>query len=215
MRAWLVIALVQVASPALAQVAPTAITSVEEMHRACRESRERTRPVLYAIELERFAFGAWLEDDGVLLVDTRRNLSAFDGRVSLLPAGLETIALQADQAAADRLRAATGTRLRIGFFLGFDEPERDPCLVRSAAAVTIVRFELAYAELLDARGQSIARSDTDRLRAWADDAQALAHRTRRKATGHQFDRNTAACCRSHGKRRNPWRPSQSWPRWSR
>jgi hypothetical protein len=42
-------------------------------------------------------------------------------------------------------------------------------VVRNEHAVTIVRADLAYAELVSARGARLARVETDRLRAWSDD----------------------------------------------
>ena len=55
----------------------------------------------------------------------------------------------------------------MGFFLAFDGGQA--CLVRPAAAVTTVRIDVAYVELLNGRGQVLAREDTERLRAWRDD----------------------------------------------
>ena len=46
-------------------------------------------------------------------------------------------------------------------------------MVRSAHAVTIVRADLAFAELVS-EGRALARTETDRLRAWLDDQEGLA-----------------------------------------
>src|SRR5690606_15665394 len=114
---------------------------------------------LYVMEVE-YRLGVHREDRGLLYVDTRRNLRAMEGRVSLLLSGLEAIAFEADAERASALREAArgGARLRVGFFLGFDEPSRQPCLVRGRHGVTIVRADLAYAELISAAGDRLART---------------------------------------------------------
>ncbi len=147
--------------------------SIAAVHTACREARSQPRPQLHVIEVES-RLGAYRSERGLLFVDTRRNLRAFDGHVSLLISGLEPVAFEVDEAEAQRLRAATDARLRIGFFLGFDDRMRQPCVIRNAHAVTIVRADLAFAELLSAEGERLARTETERLRSWLDDRRANA-----------------------------------------
>lgn len=153
-----------------------ALTSVEAFHEACEDVRARVHPVLYTVSIDAgWRFGR--HRDGLLFVDTRRNLNALEGHVSLLLSGLEPITFEADEERAGALREAArgGATLRVGFFLGFDDSRRQPCVLRNAHAVTIVRADLAYAELVR-DGESatvIARAESDRLRAWNDDREAL------------------------------------------
>lgn len=147
-----------------------ALTSLTEVHEACESTRERMRPALYEIEVD----AGWRlgrQHDDHVAVDTRRNLRALEERVSVLLSGLEPVAFEASRPEAAAMREAqeAGARLRLGFFLGFDDPGRQPCLVRGAHSVTIVRIDLAYAELVSSADESIARAETDRLRAWNDD----------------------------------------------
>ncbi len=168
------IASVALALPAVAR-AEEALTSLDAVHEACEASREQVRPHLYTLEVS-YRLGVHRADQGRIYVDTRRNLRALEDHVSMLLSGLEPIAFEADadQARALREAASSGARLRVGFFLGFDDPGRQPCVVRGAAAVTIVRADLAYAELVTSEGERLARTETDRLRAWLDDQSDLA-----------------------------------------
>jgi hypothetical protein len=122
-----------------------------------------------------YRLGRYDEEDGRLYVNTRRNLRALEGHVSLMLSGLEPIAFEVPDAEVSALRSAAsgGAVLRVGFFLGFDDSTRQHCVVRSAHAVTIVRADLAFAELT-AQGRALARTETDRLRAWLDDREGLA-----------------------------------------
>jgi hypothetical protein len=149
------------------------LASIDAVHEACEAARENPRPRLYAIEVD-YRLGRYDEENGRLRVDTRRNLTALDGHVSVLIASFEEVAFEAtpEQASTLREAARSGAKLRIGFFLGFDDPMRQPCLVRGAHAVTIVRADVAFAELVSGAGERIARTDGDRLRAWLDDARA-------------------------------------------
>lgn len=151
------------------------LATIAAVHGACERARERTAPRLYVIRVE-YALGRFDEEEGRLHVDTRRNLRALDGHVSLLLSGLEPIAFDADADAARALREAarSGAVLRVGFFLGFDDARRQSCVVRGPHAVTIVRADLAFAELVTANGERLARTETDRLRAWLEDRAALA-----------------------------------------
>lgn len=151
------------------------LSTLSAVHEACESSGEQTRPRLYVMQVE-YRLGMHRADRELLFVDTRRNLRTLEGHVSLLISGLEPIAFEADEERARALReaAGSGARLRVGFFLGFDEPSRQPCVVRGAHAVTIVRADLAYAELVTSGGEQLARVETDRLRAWLDDQGDLA-----------------------------------------
>jgi hypothetical protein len=117
-----------------------------------------------------FSLGAYEEEGAFLPVDTRRNLEAFDGAASLFPAEMEPIGFRAGPERARRLQRAArqGARLRVGFFLGLDNRDRSACLVRSAFAVTTVRMEVAFLELVGRDGRLLARQGTDRLRAWLE-----------------------------------------------
>ena len=129
---------------------------------------------LYVMQVE-YRLGRYDEEDARLYVNTRRNLRALEGHVSLMLSGLEPIAFEVPDGEVSALRSAAsrGAVLRVGFFLGFDDSTRQHCVVRSAHAVTIVRADLAFAELT-ADGRALARTETDRLRAWRDDQEGLA-----------------------------------------
>lgn len=162
--------------PATAAADARTLGSLDAVHDACGEARDAQRPALYVIALDPgWRFGAHRRRAEELPVDTRRNLAALDGRVALLLTGLESPAFEADEARARALRQAAraGATLRLGFFLGFDEPRRQACVVRNRFAVTIVRADLAFAEVVGGDGERIARADTDRLRAWLDDQEEL------------------------------------------
>jgi hypothetical protein len=149
------------------------LTEIAAVHEACEGAREGLRTPLYVMRVE-YRLGRYDDEDARLYVNTRRNLRALEGHVSLLLSGLEPIAFEVPDEAVSALRSAAsrGAVLRVGFFLGFDDSTRQPCVVRGAHAVTIVRADLAFAELT-ADGQSLARTETDRLRAWLDDREGL------------------------------------------
>ncbi len=139
---------------------------------ACHASAQPGPRHLYVVTVGpgHWSFGAYDGDDGLLPVDTRHNLRIFGGAAELYPSGLETIGFIASHARARELgRAAGGASLRVGFFLGFDDPDCTACVVRSVAAVTTVRMDTAFLEMLDSRGQVLAREDTGRYRAFRDD----------------------------------------------
>lgn len=166
------LALLLCALPASAAAQGRALESIDAVHEACAEVREVETAHLYVVEVEPgWRFGPVRE--GVLTLDTGRNFNAFDGHVSLLVPRAEHVGFEVSEEEAARLRRANA-RLRIGFFIGFDDSTRQPCLVRSRFAVTIVRADLAWVELVDGSGERLARADTDRLRAWNDDREALA-----------------------------------------
>src|SRR5688500_13992900 len=146
---------------AQADVRGAPLASLEEIHRACRRARDGGPPELYVVTLGsgQWAFSTYLFEDEFLPVDTRRNLRLFDGAAEVLPSGLETVGLGVDEERAEALRAAhqSGARLRLGFFLGFDDPARTSCLIRPAAGVTLVRADVAYVEVIDARGRVLER----------------------------------------------------------
>lgn len=171
-RAWTwaalsLIAASTVATGALAQ--ERVLEAVEEVHGACRRSEAPGRRELLVLEVPIFRFGTYDPDDERLPVDTTRNLRALGGAVEVLPAELEEIAFVASPSQALRLRRHARA-LRVGFFLGFDG-RGQACVIRSAVGVTLVRAELAFAELVDAQGGVAAREDTERLRAWLDDTE--------------------------------------------
>lgn len=164
------------ALPAGAQAHATELTTIDEVHEACRAARDDRAPRLYAMTVEPGWRFEPARGDGIVAVDTRRNLSALDGKISLLPARLEpVIALEDDAGDRERaLRAASEeAQLTLGFFLGLDEPDRMPCVVRNAHAVTIVRFDLAYVEVRSPDGP-VLRHETERYRAWDEDRARLA-----------------------------------------
>lgn len=163
------LSLVSWASPAFAE---RPLSDLDAVRAACRESEGEGRRELYSVEVPRFRFGAPEEDEpGRLFVDTARNLRALNGALELFSAGLEPIGFAARGARSTQLQEGAA-RLRLGFFLGFDGTGQ-ACVLRSAAGVTTVRMDLAFAELLDARGRVIAREDTERLRAWSDDLEEV------------------------------------------
>ncbi len=173
LRPLLALLALQVAVPLnVAQADGRALESLDSIHEACADAREQVNRRLYVVEVEEgWSFGALV--DGHLAVNTGRNFRALDGHVSLLVPRTEELAFEATPEEVSRLRGAHG-RLRVGFFLGFDNRSRQPCLVRNRFAVTIVRADVAYLELVDERGVRLARAETDRLRAWSDDQDELA-----------------------------------------
>lgn len=159
------LALSMLTLPTLAS-AEVQVESLETLHDACRSAPRRDRAVLYTTQLENFRFQAHDAQSGVLAVDIRRNFRILEGAAELFPSGLESISFPATRDRAGELRRY-GRKIRVGFFLAFDGGQA--CLVRPAAAVTTVRIDVAYVELLNGRGQVLAREDTERLRAWRDD----------------------------------------------
>ncbi len=166
------------ALPAAAQ--DEALLSLQAAHEACEVARDGEHDHLYSILLDPgWRFGGVdteLGEDGsvvsaFLAVDTRRNLRALRGRVEALPAGLETIGFIASEERALELEAAraAGASIRLGFFLGFDEPARSACLVRGSHGVTTMRVDVAFLELVQPDGTVLAREDTDRFTSWSDD----------------------------------------------
>lgn len=161
-----------VPSGAFAQTSP--LGALSAVHDACASIGQSRHADLYTVDVDpgwRFESA----EEGTLYVDTRRNLTALDGQVSILVSGFDPIGFEADGEQVGRLRdlQEAGARLRLGFFLGFDNPTRQPCLVRNEHAVTIVRADLATAELVSSTGEVITRAETDRLAAWQDDHDAL------------------------------------------
>jgi hypothetical protein len=178
MRLWPIAALVSVCSlPASVRADAVRLDALPRVHEACLSARQRTRPRLYVMDVEPgWRFGRRRSNAGVLPIDSQRNLVAIEGRVSILFSGLETVSFEAaseEAAAALREAAGAGARLRVGFFLGFDDPGRQPCLVRGAHSITIVRADLAFAELVSSTDERIARTETDRFVAWSDDIEQL------------------------------------------
>ena len=175
MRPWLpgslLLALVGAASPALAQSGDRALTSLDAVQSACRAAdQDGNTTSLYSVTVD----NPWRfdeRDEDFLPLDTRRNLRAFSGSVELLPSHMEMIGFVASTARGAELEAArsSGARLRVGFFLGFDDPERSSCLIRPRAGVTLVRMDVAFVELVDGSGRLVAREDTERYRSWHDD----------------------------------------------
>lgn len=158
------------AAPARADERP--LVDLDAVHAACRASEGGVNAELYSVLIDApWRFGS--ADEEFLPVDTARNLRAFSGSVQLLPSRMEEIGFLASEERAATLEAARaqGASLRVGFFLGFDDPERSSCLVRPRAAVTMVRMDVAFLELVDADGGVIAREDTERYRSWHDDAE--------------------------------------------
>ncbi len=145
------------------------IGDLSGLHEACRDSELPGRRKLYAIDVSQARFEPYYEDEGALLLDTRRNFRVLRGRAEIFASNLETIAFVANSERATELERR-GRKLRLGFFLGFDGSRR-PCLIRSSVGVTMVRADLAFVELLDEQGAVVAREDTDRLRAWQDDVE--------------------------------------------
>jgi len=171
MARWLAAVAFICAVPASARADAEVLDSLEAVHEACGSARDAGRARLFEIEVE----GGWrfrTARDGVLVVDTGRNFRALDDRVSLLVPREEHLGFEVADG-GEALRRAAG-RLRVGFFLAFDDRHRQPCLVRNRFAVTIVRADVAYLELVDGSGARLARTETDRLSAWQDAVEDLA-----------------------------------------
>ncbi len=174
------------ATPARAGEA-VALADIAAVHRACRTASGPGARSLYAVDV---AAGSWrfgglqlneiassdasevtVAEGGTLFVDTQHNLRIVGGRAELLPAGLEAIGFTVSRERARLLEQArgAGATLRVGFFLGMDGRDGTLCVVRSAVAVSLVRAEVAFLEVVSADGRVIAREDTERLRAVRDD----------------------------------------------
>jgi hypothetical protein len=151
------------------------LESVAAVHDACRASDAGRHDVLYSVLLDAPArlepTPGDEEGETVFAIREARGLRALGGSVQLVPADLEMVGFVAGEARARSLEVALarGARVRLGFFLGFDQPERRACLVRPPQSVTAVRADVAFVELVDPDGSVVAREDHDRLRAWADD----------------------------------------------
>ena len=161
-----------VAQPAAAQ-GRTELDGLGAVRRACGRARRPGRRLLYSIIVPagRWTFGGDRAEDGLLRVGGPANLSALGGAVELVPSGLEDFGFVARPAQAETMRAQQENwDLRVGFFIGFDNHDRSLCLLRPAAGVSIIRADIAFVELLDSSGAVAARQDTERLRAWLDDA---------------------------------------------
>jgi hypothetical protein len=166
------ILVVALAAPvARAQTGDRQLGTLDAVQSACRAADEDgNTSTLYSVTVD----NPWRfdeRDEDFLPLDTRRNLRAFSGSVELLPSHMEMIGFVANDTRAATLQAArtSGARLRVGFFLGFDDPERSSCLIRPRAGVTLVRMDVAFIELVDASGGLVAREDTERYRSWQDD----------------------------------------------
>jgi hypothetical protein len=166
------------AVPAFAQDQP--LLSLSDVQAACEAATEGENARLFSIVVApSWRFGTLeleLADDGSvasssLPIDTRRNFRALGGHVEAMPAHLETMGFVATESRAAELEAARqgGALLRIGFFLGFDDPRRSACLVRGAHGVTMLRMDVAFLELIRPDGTVVAREDTDRFASWSDD----------------------------------------------
>ncbi len=172
MRSSVAVAVLVLAFAAPARADELPLTDLAGVHAACRASEGGVNAELYSVIIDApWRFGD--ADVDFLPVDTARNLRAFRGSVQLLPSRMEQIGFVASEERAATLEAARtqGAALRVGFFLGFDDPERSSCLVRPRQAVTTVRMDVAYLELVGADGAVIARDDTERFRSWQDDAE--------------------------------------------
>lgn len=153
------------------------LASVGELHRACRASERPGRRQLHVLTVHSgdWQFSRYMRGDRFLPVDTHRNLRALNGSVELFTAGFETVGFGArgDRVQELRTAAEAGAHLRVGFFLAFENLSRRACLIRGATVgVTAVRIDLAFSELVDAEGAVLAREDSERYRAWADDDEA-------------------------------------------
>lgn len=158
---------------ALAQASDRTLGTLDALQTACRAADAGDNDTLYSVSIDApWRWGTRAEEEEFLPVDTRHNLRAFSGSAELLPSHMETIGFVANDARSAELSAARegGARLRVGFFLGFDDPERSSCLIRPRAAVTLVRMDVAFVELVDDQGHVLAREDTERFRSWQDDA---------------------------------------------
>lgn len=174
MRAGLAVVLSLFCSAAMARASEGEnIENPGRMRAICRAETLPGPRQLYVIELPANAYrlSSFDAEEGLLPIDTRRNLRLFRGAVELFASGLEPIAFALPAEEASRVREAQkgGARLRLGFFLGYDAPSARACMVRPAAGVTIVRMDLAYAEIVTSGGDVVARRETARLTDWRND----------------------------------------------
>ena len=168
------------------------LRDIAAVQRACRDATGPGERALYSVAVPREqwrfggmqlnevansdATGVTMAESGTLFIDTQHNLRIVDGHAEVLPAGLEPIGFTVSRERARLLeRARTdGASLRLGFFLGMDGRDGTLCVVRSTAAVTLVRAEVAFIELVSASGAVVAREDTERLRSLRDDTDQAA-----------------------------------------
>jgi len=152
------------------------IEDVAGLHRACRVAEARSAEELYVVDFSpaQWRFAPYSHGEGMLPVDTRRNLRFLGGSAEVFPSRFEAIGFRASAERATELRSAKGATLRLGFFLGYDDPRRRACLIRPAVSVTTVRVDVAFVELLDAKGEVLARDDTSRLKRWRETTAASA-----------------------------------------
>ncbi|MFW6049974.1 MAG: hypothetical protein ACODAU_02300 [Myxococcota bacterium] len=176
MRGWAMaagMATVLFAGTVAASERESVISDRRALAKAChRAERPARRHRLYMVEVPSFRLGRYDAVEGLLPVDTRRNLRVLEGTAELFPADLSPIGFEVSAERAARLRRAVakgGVRLRVGFFLGFDDRGGTVCLMRSRFGVTTVRIDPAFVELVGKGGKRLARQTTDRLRAWLDD----------------------------------------------
>ncbi len=161
------------AGPLQAQRAHT-LTNLSAFQAACRRAALPGVRELYTVDVQSADWRLGPDREaGFVAVDTSRNLPLFNHHAEVFARGLESLGFAAsgERAIAIRNAARAGAVLRIGFFLGFDEPDGTPCLVRPAAGVTVARIDLAFVELLDRTGELVAREGHDRFRAWADNVE--------------------------------------------
>jgi hypothetical protein len=160
-------------STALADAGAQPIDSLEIMHEACSGAGTASRPGLWVVQVDAgdYSLDAYDSEERFLEVDTRHNLRVLGGRARIFPAHLEPLGFPVgpSEAAALDHEVRRGAALRVGFFLGFDDPRRRACLVAPAGGVTQVRFEMAFIELRDSEGELVSRTEGDRLHAWSDD----------------------------------------------
>jgi len=161
--------------PLAASAQDRQLEALTAIHGACASAEAGHNDVLYSVMLDGPTQLEVIEGDEegevVFAVTGVRNLRAFGGRVQFVPSHLERVGFIAggERVQALEVARARGVRVRLGFFLGFDEPERRACLVRPPQSVTAVRADIAFVEMVAADGSVLAREDTDRLRAWNDD----------------------------------------------
>lgn len=142
----------------------TYVASLGELASAC-ERHERLGADENELLVVDFPAELSRGDDGVWL-DTARNLRAFRGSAEFLPRDLEALVLPANGDFAAELTAEAQT-VRVGFFLDFDR-RGQACLLRSASAVSVIRFDWAFVEIYSESGVLLARQDTELLRAFEE-----------------------------------------------
>ena len=186
MRQLLASTLLVLLLPLSAGARTRALDTLEAVRSACEESAVSGPRTLYTITVARggFRFLPYDAEAGVLALDTRRNLRAFDGSLEVFPSGRERIGFAASAERAEMLRTLSArATLRVGFFLGFDDSTRSHCVIRAALATSTARIDIGFIELVDADGSVLAREETERFRAFADDAQAVPGEGPRAAIG--------------------------------